>query len=518
MNEPTEITPQRIAQFLLDMSNKPQQFNRIALGRPPYWSRQAEIAQAVNTYKNVIVATGNSVGKSYLAAGLILWWLFTRPNSLVIATAPSQTLLGTVLFKEIRNAFAMSQSKGMGLRAKITDSPRASPQIIEITPTWGVLGIATRGVERLSGQHNPNLMVMIDEASGVLPEIWEALTSLNPNKLIAFGNPLEYGSHFHKFYQRGLEEANTPNQQRTVSIRIPSLESPDIQLPRSPRGLADQGFLLEAERQWGRGTPLWQSHVEGHFPDTAAHGLLESHWVERAFELGLQQRPPVLRGRCVMAIDPAAGVGADRTAIVIRDYYGIVEMFASPQMKMPETALCIDKLSRRYAIPDHQIIFDAGGLGRDLARELEIHQLGGCCAYYGAASGGSQYLNQRAACAWRLRDRLDPDRRILLEKPDPENFINYMEETMYEDYENLRLPWPWTRRLPPQPQPTKPQDPFIIPPLPDGESLRQELLGLRYQSKGLKISLEAKEQMSKRLGRSPDLADALIMSFAIQDN
>lgn len=104
----------------------------------------------------MIVPTGNSVGKSYCAAGLILWWVYTRPGSLVVTTALSQTLLGTVLFKEIRRAKASSKT---ALPGRITDSPNVSPQTLLVDGTgWGVLGIATCGVERLSGQHNPNLL------------------------------------------------------------------------------------------------------------------------------------------------------------------------------------------------------------------------------------------------------------------------------------------------------------------------------------------------------------------------
>jgi len=45
--------------------------------------------------------------------------------------------------------------------------------------------------------------------------------------------------------------------------------------------------------------------------------------------------------------------------------------------------------------------------------------------------------------------------------------------------------------------------------------LREEVQGLRYQSaKSGAVELEPKERLSARLRRSPDIADALIMSFA----
>ena len=51
-----------------------------------------------------VVPSGHSVGKSRLAALPILWWLFTRRGSLVLVTAPSANLIGSVVFKEFRKA------------------------------------------------------------------------------------------------------------------------------------------------------------------------------------------------------------------------------------------------------------------------------------------------------------------------------------------------------------------------------------------------------------------------------
>src|SRR5262245_39934195 len=82
----------------------PDLFNAVALRRPPYWRRQRDAAQAVARCRDTVVYSGNAVGKDYLVAGLILWWLATRPNSLVIVTAPSQSLLGTVVWKELARA------------------------------------------------------------------------------------------------------------------------------------------------------------------------------------------------------------------------------------------------------------------------------------------------------------------------------------------------------------------------------------------------------------------------------
>src|SRR3974377_1785935 len=108
--EPTKS--EEVAMLLRLCRDDPNLFNDKILGRTyydhvkqcdrlaRYWRGQRDGCDAVVTYKTVVVPPGHFLGKSYLSAGLILWWLYTRPNSLVIVTAPSQNLLGSVVFKE----------------------------------------------------------------------------------------------------------------------------------------------------------------------------------------------------------------------------------------------------------------------------------------------------------------------------------------------------------------------------------------------------------------------------------
>ena len=55
--------------------------------------------------------------------------------------------------------------------------------------------------------------------------------------------------------------------------------------------------------------------------------------------------------------------------------------------------------------------------------------------------------------------------------------------------------------------------PFSIQITEKWPAIREELLGLRYHLHGDLSALESKEDMMERLGRSPDFADALTMTF-----
>ena len=54
--------------------------------------------------------------------------------------------------------------------------------------------------------------------------------------------------------------------------------------------------------------------------------------------------------------------------------------------------------------------------------------------------------------------------------------------------------------------------------LPDSAELRAELTSVTYIPDIVKIQVEPKVKVKSRLGRSPDLADAVVMAFAPGDN
>ena len=62
--------------------DRPEQFNKLILKRPAYWSRQIDLCRSVVEYRTTVAYSGNMVGKDYWIAGIVLWWLLTRPDSL----------------------------------------------------------------------------------------------------------------------------------------------------------------------------------------------------------------------------------------------------------------------------------------------------------------------------------------------------------------------------------------------------------------------------------------------------
>jgi phage terminase large subunit len=460
-------TERDLAELVARYHDDPGGFNTVILGGPPFWWRQEEMARSVVTQPITVAESGNVVGKSWAIARIILWWMFTRANPLVVLTAPSQALVGTVVFKELRKAHRMSR---VPLGGKITDSPKASPQTLILPDGATVLGFATKGVERLSGQHNPEMLGIVEEASGVDDAIWEAVHSWKAKRLLVCGNPLRADGEFVKLAERGEREANDasiPARAKVRTITIPSTDSPDIHLEESPRGLADATFLANSIRQYGADSRWVRCHIKAIRPRLSHDQLILADWFDRC--LGRKRSEDHAWGVRRLACDLGEGVGRDKSVFLIRDDLQILEIVATAEMGIPAAAVEFDRLARKWHVRQDRCTYDALGIGRDMPLYLEPLGMTECLGFKGSYSGGPDFTNLRSAAAWAIHNALDPGR--------PGHV------------------------------------PFAIADDEHAGHLREELLALRYDLVGVKTRLEPKEDLTARLGHSPDYADALIQTY-----
>lgn len=466
------------------------------IGNCGYWERQREICSSVVNFPVTLVPTGNAVGKSYLAAGLLHWFLFTRPGSLVVATAPTQVQLEEVLWKEVERAYLNS-------RIPLGGRLLRSPLKVDLGGGWQALAYSTTKVERFSGHHATDLFAILDEASGVADEIYDAIASLNPSRELLLGNPLRPSG---TFYDRC--HANNP---LANVIRISSLESPHIHLERSPWGLADRTWLEKARADYGEGSLWWTCHVLGEFPDSGVDSVIPGSWLELA---GREHHTP--SGPKRIAVDLAEGRGGDRSAVLVRDDNGVIDLWSSTTADFETTASRVALAAQRYEVSDSNISYDVSGIGADFANRLRQFGIVSPVPFRGGNEGGPKHSNLRSFSAWKLRQRLDPGRRDIQVRAEEErsevqvaSHLNHYAPYM-DIYGKLKFPVPLGPRSIGRERPQ-----FSIPARFLNGSLREELIGLRYEMdlRG-RIKLEKKEDYVERLKRSPDLADCLCQSFA----
>lgn len=453
---------------LLRCSEDYDRFNSIVLARSPYWSRQKEICESVRTHRTTVCKTGNGIGKSFAAAGILLAFAAAHPGSRAVVAAPTQDQLAGVLWSEVAAAHQAAKVHGFPLGGRL------KRLTYELGADWRVEGYGSGSVESKSGRHAGDLLVVVDEASGVPAGVLEAVDSLNPSRLLFLGNPLRPEGRFFELCRSDNPHVNV--------ISIPSTESPHIHLARSPVGMADATWLESSRHDWGEESAWWAAHVLAEFPGEIAEGLLPAAWLESA---SLVLYAPA--GDRWIGVDLGEGVGGDPTEIVCRDDDGIARDHLGPghessnRWGLETSAERTRAMCDRFGVEPSRVVYDQGGLGADFDNRLRAAGVVGAKGYKGSKDGGDKFRDLRTAAHWGLRRRLDPKR-------------------MVRGVHGCRPVW-------------APQVPFSLP----RELLvryRAELTGARYRLVGDLAAMEPKVEFVKRLKKSPNFLDALAMTFA----
>jgi len=469
----------QLATCLNACRDDPALFNDIFLQRPPYWARQIEMCQSLVNYRTTAVYSGNAVGKDYWLAGAILWWLATRPGSLAIITGPSQTVLGSVTWKEIRRCLDVLIVPFGG---KVSTGIRCSPHTVSIGGSQA-LGFSTTSVERSSGQHNAHLLAVVEEASGVEDYVFDAIDSLNYERLVCIGNPIRSTGRFVDMIRQADRDRadGVPPSLAVNAIRIPSTESPDAEKDRSPYGLADRTWLESMFRKYGRRSLWVGSHIDAIIPSVDAEQLIPPEWLDYHRMQVRQVVPPghpIEMTRCI-ACDLGEGVGRDSSCVLVRDAWGILDIITGSAMGLPEAADAIGDLAARWHVRHERISFDKLGIGRNFPNHLARWGITSAIPYAGEGRprDSTSFPNLRSECGWLLRNRLDATHAA-----------------------DMRAP-------------SVMQMPFSFPFGEYYSRLVDELRPLTYNLIGKFTRILPKDDWTDAIGHSPDIADTLIQSM-----
>jgi hypothetical protein len=428
----------------------PVWFCRTVLGFEP-WSKQRAVLEAVRDHRRVAVRSAHGVGKTAIAARLVLWYLAAFPGSNVITTASTWTQVREQLWRELTVAYYAS---GGFFTGTLTDTR------LELGPDWFALGLSTDRPEAFAGYHAERLLVVIDEASGVDEAVWEAAESLLTtagSRLFGIGNPLRPSGPFYRAF--------TSERELYRLLSISALDSPAVTGESVPgkvlARLVGPDWIEGRRVAWGEGSPLWQARVLGEFPTTADDTVVSIREVEAAQSRRLPAGEPV-----VVACD-VARFGSDETVIAVR---------RGSRVRIARAYVGRDLMQTTGAIVD---------VGRELVRD-------------GVTAHAITYMVDDAGVGGGVTDRLR-------ELGYPAVAFNAGGRAALADmYPNRRSEawWTFAEQLP------------QIDLDPD-ERLAADLVAPRYKldSQGRR-KVEAKAETKRRLGRSPDRGDAVLMAFA----
>jgi hypothetical protein len=442
-------------------------------GKVSSWSKQREILEAVRDYTQTAVKSCHSAGKSFIAAEAAMWWIDSHPagEAFVVTSAPTGNQVKAILWKEMNRAhkriYAPSESdhgKAYQHRGAARLGGRMNQvEWYDVNDELVAFGRKPSDYEptAFQGIHARYVLVILDEACGIPESLWDAASSLTSNehgRILAIGNPDDPQSHFAK-----VCESDTWHV-----IRISAYDTPnftDEEVDDSLRELlVSKRWVEEKEVEWGTNSGVFTSKVLGLFPTDAEDGVIPHSWaaacrfVEHVPSDGVQ-----------LGFDPARG-GTDHAILWARRGPVALRSWDWPHTPDP-LALAKLVLDVILEVRAESIKIDADGLGWAISGIFDSwHEDGlhNCIAVpvLGSAPAGDEehFLNTRAEVWWNGRE---------LSRLKEWDLRGIDDDTLND----LTIP-KWHTNNPRQ-----------------------------------RVQIEKKSDIVKRLGRSPDSGDALLLAF-----
>jgi len=359
-----------------------------------------------------------------------------------------------VLWAEIRRQYTASH---VPLGAEVLRTQ------IRIAPDWFALGLSTDEPARFQGFHSAHLLMIFDEAAGVGRGVWDVAEGQMASahaRWLAIGNPVAPSGPFYDACKSEFWNALPTSCLDTPNVRLGKVVFPK---------LVTRQWVEERRREWGEDSPLYQSKVLGQFPVASEHGLIPLAWVlqanERAASTDRGAGPE--KAQRMVGVDVARS-GADATVFLLREGNTVLAVEEHHSLSITESTGKLIMFVEKRSVPWRQVFVDVIGIGAGVVDLLREQRRRVAAVNFGASAWEPrQYANMRAQCYWGLRDALRPD----VAAP-------------------LAIPAKFGR-------------------------LCSELASVEWSvTSGGKILLEPKKTLKQRIGRSPDHADALALTYA----
>lgn len=334
--------------------------------------------QAVAAHKRVAVRSCHNSGKTVCAAALTQWFARCFSPSLVLTTAPTLRQVKEQLWKEI-GSFQRAASLPGALAA----------MDLTVSPNQKALGLTTNTPERFQGWHEQNILIIVDEASGVEEPIYQAiegcLTTVNA-KLLLIGNPNNASGSFYEAFRSDLYDCH----------HIAAVDVPESILPSE--------WAKERRGEWGADSPLYQVRVLGDFPDQGEDTLIRMSWAQAA-----QERDGIFsdNDQVELGVD-IARFGTDESVLYVRQGGRIVGVDGWRGSDTQVSAGRIAAACRQYRAATVKVddIGVGGGVTDALRHTFRVSGVTITGVNVGESAFDSEkFANRRAELYWGLRER-----------------------------------------------------------------------------------------------------------------
>lgn len=428
---------------------------------------QLEVAGRLVEEKRISVRGPHGLGKTTLSAQIVLWFALTRDAAgddwKALTTASVWRQLEKFLWPEIHKWARLLNWDAVG-RAPFQDRELLDMAIK--LRTGSAFAVASDDPAKMEGAHGDQLLYIYDEAKTIPPETYDATEGAfsgagadTEAEAFAMANstPGEPNGRFYDIQKRkpGTED---------WSVRAVSKEEVIA------AGRMSEDWAEQRRKQWGVESAVYVNRVLGEFASSEENTVIPLSWVEKANERWQKlydEEAPIGALNNVGA--DIARSGKDKTVLALRCGAVLKELIRYSRQGTMETT---GKIAGKVRDTDARATVDVIGIGAGVVDRLR--EQGFDVEAFNAAqrtdmldaSGELGFVNCRAASWWNLRELLDPD----------------------SEFQPIALP-------------------------PD-DMLTGDLTAPHWRvMSGGRIQVESKEDIIKRLGRSTDDGDAVVMAF-----
>ena len=356
--------------------------------------QQTQVIEAVRKAVNdeaprkVSVMSGHGIGKTATFSMLLLWFLFCYMDSQIACTAPSQSQMYDVLWKEIAVWLWRMPERASQIFELSADYVR----VLEKPKTWWARARTARkeSPEAIAGIHADHVMIMVDEASAVPDEVYVTAKGALTNKnvlMLMISNPTRLSGYFYKSQTSLKEDFQT--------FEFSSIDSP----------IVDYGFVNDIKKEYWENSDEYRVRVLWKFPNEEA---IDAEGYMRLFRMDdIKYMTKVDEDfpfwECILGVDPA-WEGSDETVWVIRDNIK-AKILRRESISTPKgIAQITSTIMTQYNISPNRVIIDNFGVWADCIQELALMWYRVYWLFLGKEAGDKKtFLNKRAELYWRLR-------------------------------------------------------------------------------------------------------------------
>ncbi len=430
----------------------------------------ALILTTLANWDNVGIESGTGTGKTFLAACITLWFLACHEDSIVVTVAPKEGQLKLQLWKEIGRLWPAFQRQFP--EARLLDGKVRMRSAVEDRETWAAtafvcgVGADEESATKAQGFHAEHMLIVTEETPGIHSAIMAAFENTRTdehNLHLALGNPDHRADALHQFCMKPYVR----------HVRISALDHPNVVRGETVVPGAVSGRRVEERGdEYGRDSRLYQSRVRGICPAEAAEALIRLDWCKAATARFTE--PNFRIGEAALGVDVAASENGDRGAIASGVGACLLDVTSFPCPDPVKLGLDVGVRMDAEGIDARRVGVDSVGVGAaTVGRLLEMG------LRVQALNGGMRAVP---------RSNREARARIGVSVPQAEVYANFRAQMHWQLREDLRRA-------------------HIA--LPNDSELFEDLSTPTWETKNGKIVVESKEDIRKRLGRSPDKGDAV---------